>query len=121
MTQRACKLRYWTVPRLQILPMPAPIMLTYGNLPCTARIIVSQGLLEKLSDDEIATIYALALGQIGPWDFLVMFLALLVTLPGYKLYQQASTWGNKSDKQIWRWTATPLSSLIYGIWCLLAG
>ena len=120
-TQRACQLRHWPVPRLQILPMAAPIMLTYGNLPCTARIVVSQGLLEKLSDDEIATIYALALGQIGRLDFLVMSLALLVTLPVYQLYQQASTWGNKSDKQIWRWTATALSSLSYGIWCLLAG
>ncbi|MBD2295297.1 M48 family metalloprotease [Anabaena sphaerica FACHB-251] len=120
-TQRTCQQKQWPVPKLQILPITAPMMLTYGNLPRTARIVVSQGLLEALTDDEIATIYALALGQIGRWDFLVMSLALLVTLPFYRLYQQASTWANKSEKPLWGWTATGLAGLSYGIWCLLTG
>ncbi|MBK1990108.1 M48 family metalloprotease [Sphaerospermopsis aphanizomenoides BCCUSP55] len=120
-TQRTCQLRDWPVPKLQILPIAAPMMLTYGNLPRTARIVVSQGLLAALNDDEIAAIYALALGQIGRWDFWVMSLALLVTLPFYQLYQQASTWGNKTKNPFGRWTATALSCLSYGIWCLLTG
>ncbi|TAF03438.1 MAG: Zn-dependent protease with chaperone function [Nostocales cyanobacterium] len=120
-TQRICQQRQWPVPILKILPMAAPIMLTYGNLPRTARIVVSQGLLEALTDEEIATIYALALGQIGRWDFLVMSLALLLTLPFYQLYQQASAWANKNEKPILRWTATALACLSYGIWCLLTG
>lgn len=119
--QRICQLRQWPVPKLKILPMTAPMMLTYGNLPRTARIVISQGLLEALTDDEIASIYAMALGQIRRWDFLVMSLAMLVTLPFYKIYQQASTWGNKTEKPIFRWTATALASLSYGIWCLLTG
>ncbi|QYX30399.1 M48 family metalloprotease [Sphaerospermopsis torques-reginae] len=120
-TQRTCQLKRWPVPTFQILPIAAPMMFTYGNLPRNARIVVSQGLLEKLTDDEIATIYALGLGQINRWDFGVMSLALLVTLPIYQIYQQASTWANKSEQKIWRWTNTGLSSLCYGIWCLLTG
>ncbi len=96
-------------------------MLTYGNLPRTARIVVSQGLLNQLGDDEIATIYALGLGQIHRWDFFVMSLVLLVTLPFYELYQRASAWGNNGQQPIWRWTATGLSCVCYGIWCLLTG
>ncbi|MEA5577955.1 M48 family metalloprotease [Anabaena sp. UHCC 0451] len=119
--QRTCQLRQCPVPKLKILPMAAPMMLTYGNLPRTARIVISQGLLEALTDDEIASIYAMALGQIHRWDFLVMSLALLVTLPFYKIYQQASTWGNKTEKPIFRWISCCAASLSYGIWCLLTG
>jgi Zn-dependent protease with chaperone function len=119
--QRTCQMRRWPVPQLQILPMTAPMMFTYGHLPQTARIVVSQGLLETLNDDEIATIYALGLGQIRRWDFWVMSLVFLVTLPFYQVYQQASTWGNKSENKICITMATALAGLSYGIWCLLTG
>ena len=59
--QRACQQRHWSTPQLRILPISAPMIISYGNLPRTARITVSQGLLEQLADDEIAAIYALSL------------------------------------------------------------
>ncbi|WP_392533779.1 M48 family metalloprotease [Nostoc sp. C117] len=119
--QRCCQQRHWPLPKLRILPMAAPIILTYGSLPRNARIVVSQGLLEQLADDEIAIIYATQLGHIAHWDFAVMSLVLLVTLPIYKLYQQMSEWGNNISGKIWRWPVTIVASLIYGIWCLLSG
>ncbi|MEH1834961.1 MAG: M48 family metalloprotease [Nostoc sp.] len=118
--QRCCQQRHWPLPKLRILPMAAPIILTYGSLPRNARIVVSQGLLEQLADDEIASIYATQLGHVAHWDFAVMSLLLLVTLPTYKLYQQVSELGNKISG-IWRWPLTILASLVYGIWCLLTG
>ncbi|MBD2693054.1 M48 family metalloprotease [Anabaena catenula] len=119
--QRTYQQRHLPLVKLRILPIAAPMMLTYGNLPRTARIVVSQGLLDQLEDDEIATIYALGLGQIHRWDFFVMSLVLLVTLPFYELYQRAADWGNNGQKPLWRWTATGLTCLCYGIWCLLTG
>ncbi|MEH2061394.1 MAG: M48 family metalloprotease [Nostoc sp.] len=119
--QRCCQQRHWPLPKLRILPMAAPIILTYGSLPPNARIVVSQGLLEQLADDEIATIYATQLGHIAHWDFAVMSLLLLVTLPTHQLYQQVSNWGDKISTKIWRWPVTILASLIYGVWCLLTG
>ncbi|MBE9034867.1 M48 family metalloprotease [aff. Roholtiella sp. LEGE 12411] len=118
--QRSCQQRGWQLPKLLILPIAAPIILTYGNLPRNARIVVSQGLLEQLADDEIATIYATQLGHIAHGDFVVMSLVLLVTLTIYRLYQQVSEWGNNISG-IWRWPVTILATLVYGVWCLLTG
>jgi Zn-dependent protease with chaperone function len=118
--QRSCQQRGWQLPKLLILPMAAPIILTYGNLPRNARIVVSQGLLEQLADDEIATIYATQLGHIAHRDFVVMSLVLLMTLMIYRLYQQVSEWGNNISG-IWRWPVTILATLVYGVWCLLTG
>jgi Zn-dependent protease with chaperone function len=119
--QRCCQQRHWPLPKLRILPMAAPIILTYGSLPRNARIVVSQGLLEQLADDEIATIYATQLGHIAHWDFAVMSLLLLVTLPIYQLYQQVSQLGDKISGKIWRWPMTILAGLVYGVWSLLTG
>jgi Zn-dependent protease with chaperone function len=119
--QRACQQRHWPTPQLRILPIAAPMIISYGNLPRTARIAVSQGLLEQLADDEIAAIYALSLGQIGRWDFAVMSLVLLVTMPFYGIYQQVSVWGEQHPSKIWRWPGTILAAINYGIWCLFTG
>ncbi|MBD2207638.1 M48 family metalloprotease [Calothrix sp. FACHB-1219] len=118
--QRACQQRRWQFPKLRILPINAPIAFTYGNLARNARIVVSQGLLEQLADDEIAVIYATQLGQIIQKDYLVMSLILLVTLPVYRLYQLFSEWGNKFSG-FGRWPGIILASFTYGIWCLLTG
>ncbi|AUT01260.1 Zn-dependent protease with chaperone function [Nostoc sp. CENA543] len=118
---RYCQQRHWPSPQLRILPTAAPIAFTYGNLPRNARIVVSQGLLDQLADDEIATIYAAQLGQITYKDFVLMSLILLVTLPIYRLYQQVSDWGNTTAKGIWHWPFTIVSSLTYGLWCVLTG
>jgi Zn-dependent protease with chaperone function len=119
--QRCCQQRGWRLPKLCILPMAAPVVLTYGNLPRTARIVVSHGLLAQLADDEIAAIYAHQLGHIAHWDFVVMSCVLLVTVPMYKLYQHFSHWGDTIQVKIWRLIIRSFASFIYGIWCLLTG
>jgi Zn-dependent protease with chaperone function len=119
--QRCCQQRHWPFPKLRILPMAAPIILTYGSLPRNARIVVSKGLLEQLTDDEIAVVCATQLGHIAHWDFVVMSLVLLVTLPIYQVYEQISKLGDKISGKIWRTPVTIAASLIYGVWCLLTG
>lgn len=118
--QRYCRQQRWALPHLGILPTSAPVVLTYGNLRRTARIVVSQALLEQLADDEIATIYASQLGHIAHWDFVVMSLVTLVTQLPYIIYQQVSQWGDQTNV-ILRSTAVAISSLAYGIWWLLSG
>jgi Zn-dependent protease with chaperone function len=119
--QGCCQQRGWELPKLGVLPLAAPLALTYGNLPRTARIVVSQGLLEQLADDEIATIYGSQLGHIVHWDFVVMSLLLLVTIPIYKAYQYFSQWGDRTTARIWRPIMGIMASLTYGVWCLLSG
>ncbi|MBO3458100.1 M48 family metalloprotease, partial [Aetokthonos hydrillicola] len=117
--QRFCKQQNWRLPNLSVLPISAPVALTYGNLPRNARIVVSQGLLEQLADDEIATIYALELGHIAHGDFVVMSLLLVFTIPVYMLYQQFSRWGDRKSQQVWRSVMGIMASLAYGFWRLL--
>ncbi|MBD2211387.1 M48 family metalloprotease [Nostoc linckia FACHB-104] len=119
--QRSCQQKGWPFPKLRILPMAAPIALTYGNLARNARIVISQGLLDQLADDEIAVIYATQLGHILHKDFMVMSLMLLVTMIVHRIYQSISEWGNSISSEFGRWPARVLASLTYGIWCLLTG
>lgn len=119
--QRYCRHRRWPLPQLGILSTSAPVALTYGNLPRTARIVVSQGLLEQLADNEIATIYAGQLGHIAQWDFIVMSLVILVTQLPYTLYRQVSQWGDQISNSILRLTAAAIASCAYLVWYLLSG
>ncbi len=102
----------------KIIPIAAAIAFTYGHIASTTRIVVSQGLLQQLTDDEIAAIYALQLGHVAHWDVSVMSLVLLVTIPIYKLYQQVSAWGDRISVRFVNYIYIVVSSLIYGIWCL---
>ena len=119
--ERYCRQRGWSLPQLGILPTSAPVALTYGNLPRTARIVISQGLLEQLASDEIATMYASCLGHIAHWDFIVMSLVIVVTQVPYIVYWQVSQWGDKLSNQILRGSAAVVATLAYLIWCLLSG
>jgi len=100
--QRICRQRKLPLPTLGILPTNAPVILSYGNLPRTARIVVSEGLLAQLADDEIATLYAGQLGHIAHWDFVLMSLGTLVLQIPYTIYWQVAQWGEQMPKLIGR-------------------
>ena len=91
-----CQQRNWKVPALRILPAEAPIAMTYGCWPRFARIVVSQGLLDQLSEDEIAAIYAREIASVGQWDFLVMSWATMIIQVPYQLYWQSANWVENS-------------------------
>nr|WP_290221487.1 M48 family metalloprotease [Trichocoleus desertorum] len=122
-------------PALRLLPTAAPIALTYGSLPRFARIVVSQGLLEQLADDEIAALYAGEIAHIAHWDFAVMSWAVMLLQIPYTLYWQVATWGDRLEarrKQAQRqnkalfylftvlvYIIAAFSSLNYGVYWLL--
>ena len=131
--QRFCQQKRLPQPKLGILATKIPVALTYGNLPQTARIVVSEGLLEQLHDDEIATIYAGQLGHILNWDFILMSLGTLIIQIPYIIYYQVALWGEKLPDLLERkWPSSPqflrrlflgisglVSSVSYGIYWLL--
>ena len=119
--QRYCQPRGWKLPQLGILPISAPVVFTIGHLPRTARIVVSQGLLEQLADDEIAAIVASQLSQIGRIDCAVMSLYLSLTIPIYKLYQLISQQSDDMSNPIIGTILGIIGNGIYLIWCLLSG
>ncbi|MBO1347782.1 MAG: M48 family metalloprotease [Hormoscilla sp. GUM202] len=127
--QRFCRQRrQLRRPQLGILPTSTPVAITYGNLSMTARIVVSEGLLEQLGDDEIASIYAAQLAQIVNWDFLVMSVGVLVLQIPYILYWQVAKWGEYASDRIerplleslFRTVAALVANLSYGCYWLLS-
>jgi Zn-dependent protease with chaperone function len=114
--QRFSQQQKTAIPKLGILPTQAPISLTYG-LPKFARIVVSQGLLDSLTEEEIAAIYAYELGHIANWNFVWMSLVAVVTQIPYILYQKCAIASdflksNKFDNAFISRTLLVLSDLV---------
>lgn len=97
--QRVCADKNLKQPRLGIIDDQNPTAFTYGSLPNSARLVVSQGLFTYLDDDEIATVYAHELGHIVHWDFAVMTLASTLVQICYLIYTFANRMGRGGDNK----------------------
>lgn len=119
--KRICSTVRLPLPQLSLLTTSAPIVLTYGNLPQTARIAISQGMLEQLRSEEVAAICAAELGHIAHWDFAILsWLTLVIQLP-YLIYRSLTTWGDRQRYPIVRSLAALIAALSYGLFWLLRG
>ncbi|MFS8119800.1 MAG: M48 family metalloprotease, partial [Microcoleus sp.] len=122
-----CTKQNMPVPVLKLLPVNVPVAFSYGCLPRFARIAVSQGLLDQLTDDEIATIFARELAHISHWDFAPMSLAMLVIQIPYLIYWQTAYWGERLCdlmtidflRRTVRFITAAISTTSYGIYKLL--
>jgi Zn-dependent protease with chaperone function len=122
-----CTKQNMPVPMLKLLPLNVPVAFSYGCLPRFARIAVSRGLLEQLTDDEIAAIFARELGHISHWDFAPMSLALLVVQIPYLIYWQVAHWQERLCdlmtieflRSAVKFVAAAISAISYGIYKLL--
>ncbi|BAZ54157.1 peptidase M48 Ste24p [Nostoc sp. NIES-4103] len=91
--RQVCQQKNLKAPRLGIINDQNPTAFTYGSLPNSARLVVSQGLFTYLDDDEIATVYAHELGHIVHWDFAVMTVASTLVQICYLIYSTARRLG----------------------------
>ncbi|NET45210.1 M48 family metalloprotease [Okeania sp. SIO2B3] len=80
--------------KLKILPIDVPIAFSYGWLPRFFRIVVSQGLLDNLTEDEIATIYAREISHVKTGAFWLMSMATLILQIPYTIYWQLTFWAD---------------------------
>jgi Zn-dependent protease with chaperone function len=132
--RKVCRQNQIAIPTLGLLPDAAPVIFTYGHFPATARIAVSQGLLDRLKDDEIATLYAAELAHILYGDAAVLSLGLVVTQIPYTLYWKAAQFGDRLQEEahnrqnnaylfyslmISVCTLASLSAIAYGLYWLL--
>ncbi|MGJ3245773.1 MAG: M48 family metalloprotease [Elainellaceae cyanobacterium] len=123
MLKRVCGQRRIALPTLYQLPTQAPIILSYGCLPRTARIVASQGVFQQLNEDEIAALYASEFGHIVNWDFILMSGVTLVTQIPYLLYRAGSDESDRQSNRLIRGITATVASLAYGaFWiCRWAG
>jgi Zn-dependent protease with chaperone function/Zn-finger nucleic acid-binding protein len=74
-------------PKMGIIHDGAPNAFTYGHTPNNARIILTQGLMDLLNEDEVKGVAAHEIGHAKHWDILIMTAAQLVPLVLYYIYR----------------------------------
>jgi len=104
---------------LGYLPTQLPLAFTYGLWPGKAQLVLSQGLLDLLAEDEIAAIVAGELAHLRFWDGpLLSGLVGLAQLP-YALYWQAAKWGDRTPNPKYKALATVVSVAAYGLFWVI--
>ncbi|MDA0268039.1 MAG: M48 family metalloprotease, partial [Cyanobacteria bacterium] len=119
MLLRICQLRSWTVPALRVIPTPVPIIFSYGWLPRYTRIVVSQGLLDRLEDDELATLYGYEISHLVTWTLPLASLVGLLLQGCFQGYWQAAKWGDRQTVTLLTALGATASALCYGLYWLL--
>jgi Zn-dependent protease with chaperone function len=87
----------FTPPRIGLIPDRNPTAFTYGLLRSNARIVVTEGLFEFLSEGEARAVVAHELGHIVNRDFVLMTMAGMLVQILYQVYA-AMTRSGSSDK-----------------------
>src|ERR671932_334271 len=98
--KKVCKQKKLSSVRLGIIDDQNPTAFTYGSLPNSARLVVSQGLFTYLDAEEFATVYAHELGHIVHWDFAVMTLASTLLQITYLIYNFATRLGRGGNDKV---------------------
>ncbi|MGG6237998.1 hypothetical protein ACQ4N7_05105 [Nodosilinea sp. AN01ver1] len=61
--RQVCRQQGWPMPELRLIADSAPLCFSYGWLPRNTRIVVSQGLLDQMSDQALTTFYSYELAR----------------------------------------------------------
>lgn len=90
----------FTAPSIGFIPDRNPTAFTYGLLRGNARIVVTQGIFEFLSEDEQRAVVAHELGHIVNRDFILMTMAGMLVQILYQVYAALTrSSGGSSDKK----------------------
>lgn len=84
---RLCQAQRLPIPKVGIINDLSPQAYTYGRTPWSARVVLSQGILELLNEDEQEAVLAHELAHIKNWDFVVMTIAQIVPILLYQIYK----------------------------------
>lgn len=82
-----CKEKKLPYPQIGIIRDGSPQAYTYGRTPKSARVVISQGLIDILSPEELEAVVAHEMGHVKHWDFVVMTVAQLVPILFYHVYR----------------------------------
>lgn len=96
-----CAARGIPVPRVGVIPDGRPNAFTFGHTPGNARLVVTRGLVDVLSEEELHAVAAHELGHIRNWDFVVMTVASAVPLMLYMLYTFTRKRDSRDSGYVW--------------------
>jgi Zn-dependent protease with chaperone function len=84
--EKLCAEHKLPIPRVGVIHSATPNALCFGRVRSDARIVVTEGLLNVLSEEEINAVLAHEVGHIAQYDFAVIAVAALAPLILYPLY-----------------------------------
>jgi len=84
--RQLCASRGIPVPRLGIIYSGTPNAFSFGRTPRDARVVITKGLLDVLTPEEVNAVLAHEIGHVEHWDFAVMAIAALAPLLLYQIY-----------------------------------
>lgn len=85
--ERVCAENRMKFPRIGLIHDGAPNAFTYGHTPNNARIVITRGLMELLTPEELEAVVAHEAGHAKHWDMAIMTMANLVPLVMYYIYR----------------------------------
>ncbi|MEM1291033.1 MAG: M48 family metalloprotease, partial [Cyanobacteria bacterium P01_H01_bin.162] len=109
----------WLLPLLRELPVDAPLIFSYGWLPRHSRIVISRGLRNQLSDEELATLIGYELSHLTRWTLPLMSLVALLLQLLHQGYWQSAQLGDRTSSRLVRSLAAGLSALSYLLYWLV--
>ncbi|HIK46025.1 MAG TPA: M48 family metalloprotease [Leptolyngbyaceae cyanobacterium M65_K2018_010] len=92
--RQVCRSQGWQLPELRLIPDSAPLCFSYGWWPRYSRLVVSQGLLETCSEDELTALCSYELAHIANWDLPVISGLGLGLVLLYTAYWRLALWSN---------------------------
>jgi len=96
---KTCSSNNMKKPRMGLINDGAPNAFTYGHTPNNARIVLTQGIIDLLNEDEIEAVAAHEIGHAKHWDMLIMTAAQLVPLILYYVYRTLISARNGGDNR----------------------
>jgi heat shock protein HtpX len=84
--ERLCHERGIPMPRMGLIDSGTPNAFAFGRIRNDARIVITSGLLEMLTEEEANAVLAHELGHIANYDFAVMAVASMAPLLLYQIY-----------------------------------
>ena len=98
--EEICQKENMKYPRMGFIDDGAPNAFTYGHTKNDARIIITRGILDLLTEDEVKAVVGHELGHAVHYDMLFMTVAQLVPLVLYGIYDVlTSTKDNSSNNK----------------------
>ena len=100
--EQVCQKQHMKYPKIGLIDDGAPNAFTYGHTKNNARIVLTRGIFELLTEDEVKAVTAHELGHAVHYDMLLMTMAELVPTVLYAIYRgliegTKSTAGSSSD------------------------
>ena len=84
--EQLCRQRGLPMPKMGIIESGTPNAFAFGRLRSDARIVVTRGLLDLLTEEEAEAVVAHEVGHIAHYDFALMAVAAMAPLLLYQLY-----------------------------------